>query len=119
VRWLKRLRSGDPDWKKLCSWVVVVVVVVSVVVVSEAELVSKIAEAESVYSKMVDATQERASRLAKALFVGCSSSSCSSGSCCGSICRRCISEAELVSKLAEAESIYTEMVEATQERGPD
>ena len=31
---------------------------------------SKLAEAESVYSEMVEATQERASRLEEALFVG-------------------------------------------------
>jgi len=41
-----------------------------VVFVSEAELVSKMEEAETVYSDVVEATQERGSRLEETLFVG-------------------------------------------------
>jgi len=39
------------------------------VLVSEAELVSKMQEAESVYQEVVEASQERSSRLEETLFV--------------------------------------------------
>jgi len=40
------------------------------VIVSEAELASKMKEAETMYGDIVEATQERTSRLEEALFVG-------------------------------------------------